>query len=52
MLLPHCLTDVSQQGFATNVEAVYRSVSLGENSPLAGKVARPTASSSFHQWLG
>jgi hypothetical protein len=41
-----------QQGLAAHVEAVYRSVSFGENSPLAGKAARPQARSSFHQWLG
>ena len=29
-----------QQGLAAHVEAVYRSVSFGENSPLAGKAAR------------
>jgi hypothetical protein len=34
-LLPHYLTEVSQQGLAAHVEAVYRSVSLGENSQLA-----------------
>ena len=31
---PHYLTEVSQQGLAAHVEAVYRSVSLGENSQL------------------
>ena len=51
LLLPHYLTEVSQQGLAAHVEAVYRSVSLGENSQLAGKAARPPARSSFHQWL-
>jgi hypothetical protein len=49
---PHYLTEVSQQGLAAHVEAVYLSVSLGENSQLAGKAARPPARSSFHQWLG